>query len=79
MPMTPSSYHALGLTIRLHCRACAHEANLDLAALIERGLGDRDLRELRHVCRICGSRDIGSIVSPETRRGEAVQKGDGTK
>lgn len=73
MPITARSYRDLGYTIRIYCRACDHATDLDLPGLIARGLGDRDLDELRFRCRLCAGRRVGWIVGSEVRKGEAKQ------
>jgi hypothetical protein len=38
------------------CLACRHDAQISIVDLIERGLGNRTVRDMRFRCTACGSR-----------------------
>ena len=45
------------------CRQCGRDADVDLAALERRGLGDVPLLALRLRCSACGAADCSVVVS----------------
>jgi hypothetical protein len=45
------------------CRNCDHNAKVDLAHIVARGLGAVPLIELKFRCSACGSRDVAPKVN----------------
>jgi hypothetical protein len=50
---TPATSQAAHVSVTAYCIHCGHSAPLDLAALIEAGLGDRPLLYLPLRCDAC--------------------------
>jgi len=44
------------------CKACHHQGPADLQAIIDRGLGDRPLKDLKFRCAQCGSRLTDAVM-----------------
>ena len=70
-----SGLATLGSTLAAHlrlivwCKACGHQAEPDVAQLVERYGADLPLPEWskRLVCSACGSREVDYVVSGERR------------
>ena len=61
---TPRSTLRTGyVRVLVFCKACRHQANADLDALISAGHGDVPLRELRFRCTNCRSRLIDFVAT----------------
>jgi hypothetical protein len=54
---------AADATLSAICRRCGRDADVDLAALERRGLGNVPLLALRLRCTACGAADCGIVVS----------------
>jgi transposase-like protein len=43
-------------SLLVSCLACRHDAQISIVGLIECGLGDRPVKDMRFRCSTCGSR-----------------------
>jgi hypothetical protein len=48
--------------VRLWCKAYCHRGPADLQAIIDAGLGDKPLKDLRLRCAKCGSRMTDAVM-----------------
>jgi hypothetical protein len=60
---TPQNLLKNQVILWLNCANCDHEAKADLAAIVQRGLGDRPINELRFKCSACGSLNVHPRLS----------------
>ena len=70
IPTDPPSVRttlAAGAYLSAICRRCQHAAEIDLAALERRGLGDLQLLALRLRCTACGAADCSVVVAGRYR------------
>jgi len=60
---TARTHLAAGWLIELvWCNACHHQAPADLQAIIDAGLGDVPLKDLRFRCAQCGSQRTDAVM-----------------
>ena len=52
-PIPRSTLRTGYVRVLVFCKACRHQANADLARLVDSGRGDVPLRELRFRCASC--------------------------
>lgn len=50
------------LRLAVSCKACGHEADADLQALVDRGRADVPVAELRFRCTHCDSRRTNAVI-----------------
>jgi hypothetical protein len=61
------------LYLHVWCKACKHAGAADFQAIIDRGQGDRPLKDLKFRCAKCGSRSTDKVMMG--RGGVDVQPG----
>jgi hypothetical protein len=61
-PTPRTTLRAAFVRVLVWCKACRHQADADLPALIAVGYGDVSLRRLRFRCAECGSRLTDFVV-----------------
>lgn len=54
--------NASWLYLHVWCKACQHQAQADLQAIIDRGRGDVPLKDLKFRCAQCGSRRTDAVM-----------------
>jgi hypothetical protein len=55
------------LCLFVWCKACHHQAPVDLRAIIDGGRGDVPVKDLKFRCTKCRSSPAGSVVMARTR------------
>jgi hypothetical protein len=63
LPTSRSTLRARYVRVLVWCKACRHEANADLQAIMDVGRGDVPLTKLRFRCSNCGSRLTDFVVT----------------
>jgi hypothetical protein len=59
------------------CKACHHQGQRTLQAIIDAGQGDRPLKDLRFRCTSCGSRRTDAVMMSRHALGVQPWKPDG--
>ena len=63
LPTPRSTLRSRYVRVLVWCKACRHEADADLQALVDAGRGDVPLIKLRFRCSNCGSRLTDWVVT----------------
>jgi hypothetical protein len=64
------------LCLFVWCKACKHQGPADLRTIIDRGQGDRPLKDLKFRCAKCGSRMTDKVMMGRDALGVQPWKGD---
>lgn len=67
LPTPRSMLAARYLRLKVRCKACHHQQDADLQALVAAGRGDVPLHDLKFRCSRCGSRLTERAVASERR------------
>ena len=74
LPTPRSTLRARYVAVLVYCKACRHQREADLAALVESGRGDVPLVQLRWRCANCRSRLTDFVVTTKDTRPKALEQ-----